>query len=121
MTPHPSERRIVLTHLQALLNEPGCAKLLSDPTVMADFDLDCLPAAELVRTVQQIRMVASRAGVVNCIVWWSELHLGGEVLDLGPDFVNPRHMYARSVKQRMQFVGYERRVHEGEVRHAWAL
>ena len=124
---------------QVLLNEPGCGALLSAPVAALEFDLDqatlsppllhttrlwhplsrpplLLQPPPTASSATRTRLAtASSAGVLNCLVSWIEIDTGAdEWLSFAPQAERPRHMYTRALRQSVHFVGYERRVAEGD-------
>ena len=102
--------------------------MLSEPVTLLDLDLNqpdliSLAGSRLTRTVG-----VSRAGIANCVCWWSELDLptdldgATQTVDLGPPSLRrgggqqraPRACERRARKQVLEFFGYERRVEPGE-------
>ena len=106
---------------QVVLTQPGCGALLSAPVKLFGINLNASAAeltAELLREAASSRLTARATadGIMNCVITWVDLDLGkaGGRYSSAPDLQEPRHMYTRAIKQRLHFVGYERRLSKGE-------
>ena len=106
---------------EVLLNEPGCAMMLSEPFELFHLNLNsntpswAAPGVPPTKENHTVRV--SQAGLFNCLVTWYELDMGehGGILSFAPNMKSPRHMYFRHVKQRLFFIGYEQRVTRGDL------
>ena len=110
---------VVYDYEEVLLNEPGCAEMLSEPFELFSLNLNAsTPAwAEPGARPDQTTLTASAtaSGIFNCVVSWYELDMGDTsgTLSFAPS-IPPRHMYFRAVKQRLTFAGFEQRVAPGD-------
>ena len=92
-------------------------RLLSNPVHLFDFDFSSLGALPPnVRTLETC-VVACAEGIVNCVTWWYELELGDDApcLPLGPNLGEGALPFdSRARRQKLIYLGYERRVAANE-------
>ena len=99
---------------QVLLNEAGCAELLSAPTRLLELDLNA-PPRPAAPSSREIKLRAYADGILTCFVTWLEIETSpGQSVSFAPNRDSPRHMYSRAFKQRLFFTGHERRLRVGE-------
>ncbi len=111
-------------HIASVEGEHNAIEL-SEPALLLSIELNERPALDRCmaamarpgRKPSEMSVSASAAGIFNCISYWAELDFpSGDTLRLGPP-QRPRARRPaerRARRQRLHFVGYERRLDVGE-------
>ena len=112
---------------QQQLAEGDDVRSLSPAVLLIDLDLSAPEQWEATASigglVRDVSATVGRDGVLNSLVYWSELHMpSGRVVSLGPrsgadDALPPRPLCVRARRQRVLHLPYERAVVAGE--HVW--
>ena len=63
----------------ALAEHAGAARMLSDPVLLVEIDLNQPPSPNGLRGRRSVPVRATHAGVLNSVAWWAELQLGAEM------------------------------------------
>ena len=89
---------------------------LSEPVHLFDFAFTSEAELPPPRREVSVKAIATADGVLNCVTWWYELDLGDGVdsINLAPNLQSPRAIDFRARRQRLCYLGYERRLRAGE-------